>query len=59
MNDQDKKLVVIEWYNGGVQVVYMYGTPDEIFETLVKNYDFNTEHDMCRILLMTEIETLN
>ena len=59
MNEQDKKLVVIDWDNGGTQVAYMYGTPKQIFKKLEKDYDFNPDRDTAYVFKMTEIETLN
>ena len=59
MNEQDKKLVVIDWDNGGTQVAYMYGTPKQIFKKLEKYHDFNPDRDTAYVINMTEIGTLS
>ena len=58
MNEKNKKLVVIDWNNSGIQVAYMYGTPKQIFKTLEKYYGFNPDRDTAIVFKMSEIWTM-
>lgn len=59
MNEQNKRLVVIDWCNSGTMVYYMYGTPEQIFANLEENHDFNPERDTAHVFELNEISTID
>ena len=58
-SENNKKLVVIDWENIGIQVVYMFGTPEEILTKLETEDKFDQEHDSVTILDPDQIKTFN